>query len=296
MPYDFFALAAAVCWAFGGVLSAEPSRYLGAFAFTRWRMLMVAAMLWATTLALSGFQAMSLTHFETMALSGLIGIFVGDTALFSAMNRLGPRRSGILFSTNALFSVLLGFAAFGERMAVQAVIGAGLTISGVMIAIMFGQRKTEDHAWESNHGHPGIGIALGLLAALCQAIGTLVAKPAMADGMDPIVASAIRVSVAGGVHVGLLLLGIKVALPTCRPNARVLAQTAASGLISMALGMTFLLLALKLGDVGMVSILSSVTPILLLPLLWLYLRRPPARGAWFGAAITVAGTALILSR
>ena len=296
MPYDFFALAAAVCWAFGGVLSAEPSRYLGAFAFTRWRMLMVAAMLWATTLALSGFQTMSLTHFATMALSGFIGIFIGDTALFSAMNRLGPRRSGILFSTNALFSVLLGFAVFGERMAVQAVIGAGLTISGVMIAIMFGQHKTEDHAWESNHGHPGIGIALGLLAALCQAIGTLVAKPAMADGMDPIVASAIRVSVAGGVHVGLLLLGIKVALPTCRPNVRVLAQTAASGLISMALGMTFLLLALKLGDVGMVAILSSVTPILLLPLLWLYLRRPPARGAWFGAAITVVGTALILSR
>ena len=104
-------------------------------------------------------------------------------------------------------------------------------------------------------------------SALCQAIGTLVAKPAMADGMDPIAASAIRVSVAGGVHVGLLWLGIKVARPTCRPNVRVLAQTAASGLVSIALGMTFLLLALKLGDVGMVAILSSVTPILLLPLL-----------------------------
>ena len=143
MPYDLFALAAAVCWAFGGLLSAEPSRHLGAFAFTRWRMLMVAAMLWATTLALSCFQTVSLAHFATMALSGLIGIFVGDTALFSAMNRLGPRRSGILFSTNALFSVLLGFAVFGERMAVQAVIGAGLTIAGVMIAIMFGQHKCQ---------------------------------------------------------------------------------------------------------------------------------------------------------
>ena len=40
----------------------------------------------------------------------------------------------------------------------------------------------------------------------------------------------------------------------------------------------------------------EVTPILLLPLLWLRLRRVPAKGAWCGAAITVIGTALILSR
>jgi len=48
--------------------------------------------------------------------------------------------------------------------------------------------------------------------------------------------------------------------------------------------------------VGMVAILSSVTPILVLPLLWIFMRRPPARGAWLGAALTVTGTSLILSR
>ena len=296
MPYDFFALAAAACWACGSLLSVEPSRHLGAFAFTRWRMLLIALMLWATTLALSGVPAMSSSHFGAMALSGLIGIFVGDTALFSAMNRLGPRRAGILFATHAIFSALLGFAVFSERMSVQAMLGAGLTISGVMVAILFGHRKSENHAWETNQGHPGIGIALGLLAALCQAVGTLIAKPAMAEGMDPIVASAIRVSMACAAHYGLLWLGAKVALPTQRPTVPVLAQTALSGLVSVALGMTLLLLALRFGDVGMVAILSSVTPILVLPLLWLRLRRAPAHGAWFGAAITVAGTALILSR
>ena len=102
--------------------------------------------------------------------------------------------------------------------------------------------------------------------------------------LDPIVASAIRVSIACGAHFCLLWLGASVARPTRRPSLPVLAQTALSGLVSVALGMTLLLLALKRGDVGMVSILSSVTPILLLPLLWLRLHRPPAYGAWFGAA------------
>ena len=91
-------------------------------------------------------------------------------------------------------------------------------------------------------------------------------------------------------------LGAKAARPAQPATVSVLVQTTLSGLVSVALGMTLLLLALKRGDVGMVAILSSVTPILLLPLLWLRLRRVPAKGAWCGAAITVIGTALILSR
>jgi uncharacterized membrane protein len=53
---------------------------------------------------------------------------------------------------------------------------------------------------------------------------------------------------------------------------------------------------LKKGDVGMVAILSSVSPVLVLPLLWLRLGRAPALGAWLGAALTVVGTVLILLR
>ncbi|HSO44264.1 MAG TPA: EamA family transporter, partial [Rhodoferax sp.] len=44
--YDLFALGAAACWALGSVMSVTPSRHLGAIAFTRWRMAMVAVMLW----------------------------------------------------------------------------------------------------------------------------------------------------------------------------------------------------------------------------------------------------------
>jgi uncharacterized membrane protein len=64
----------------------------------------------------------------------------------------------------------------------------------------------------------------------------------------------------------------------------------------MGVGMSLVLLALKKGDVSTVAILSSVSPVLVLPLLWLYLRRPPAPGAWLGAGMTVMGTSLILLR
>ena len=121
--YDLFALGAAACWAVGSVTSVTPSRHLGAFAFTRWRMLMVAFMLWTVVAASGSWRTFSSHAWAVMALSGLVGIFVGDTALFAAMNRLGPRRAGVLFATHAVFSALLGFVLLGERMSVQAQIG-----------------------------------------------------------------------------------------------------------------------------------------------------------------------------
>ena len=100
--------------------------------------------------------------------------------------------------------------------------------------------------------------------------------------------------------VALLILILAAPLPSARaqqaPTLRVLAQTALNGFIAMGVGMTLVLLALKDGDVGMVAILSSVSPVLLLPLLWLRLGRAPAIAAWLGATLTVLGTALILSR
>ena len=62
----------------------------------------------------------------------------------------------------------------------------------------------------------------------------------------------------------------------------------------MVIGMTLILQALKTGDAGLIGMLSSVSPVLVVPLLWLVYKRRPAVGAWIGASLTVAGTVLIL--
>jgi drug/metabolite transporter (DMT)-like permease len=295
-PYDLLALGAAACWAVGSVMSVTPSRHLGAFAFTRWRMAMVAVMLWTVVAVQGSWHSFDGHAWGIMAISGLIGIFIGDTALFSAINRLGPRRAGVLFATHAAFSAALGFVLLDERMSLQALLGGVLTLAGVMLAILLGRHKDETHAWEADHGRVGLGVALALLAALCQAVGSLIAKPVMVQQVDPIMASAVRVTVATAAHAVLLLVGFQAARASQAPTLRVLAQTGLNGFIAMGIGMTLVLLALEKGDVGMVAILSSVSPILVLPLLWLQLKRAPAPGAWLGAVLTVVGTALILWR
>ncbi|MES2205936.1 MAG: DMT family transporter [Pseudomonadota bacterium] len=296
MPYDFLALGAAACWACSSLSSVTPARHLGAFAFTRWRMIIVAFVLWAVVLLTSGWQTLPLGVFKNMALSGLIGIFIGDTALFSSMNRLGPRRSGVLFATHAIFSVLLGFYIFHDSLNNQAMIGITLTITGVMIAIMMGRNKEKAHVWETNNGSIALGIGLGLLSACCQAISTLFAKPVMQANVDPITAAAIRVTIAALAHSCLYLTGFPAAKALQPITKKMFAQTALNGILGMGVGMTLLLLALRHGNLGIVSVLSAVTPVLVLPLLWFYLKQAPAPGAWLGAGLTTLGTALILLR
>lgn len=295
-PFDLLALGAAVCWAFTSVLSATPARHLGALAFTRWRMLLVMGLLWPVVLVQGTWQGIGWAQCGVMALSGFIGIFVGDTALFAAMNRLGPRRTSVLFATHAFFSALLGFLFLDERMGVQAMLGGLLVMAGVMTATLLGSHKGDAHEWESNRGSWGLGVCLGLLAAVCQAVSSLIAKPVMVSGVDPIAATALRVTVTCVAQLVLLWSGYPAAKTQQPANLRLLLQVGFIGFLGMGVGMSLILLALKHGDVGMVAILSSVSPVLVLPLLWWRLGRAPAPGAWLGAGMTVLGTALVLLR
>ncbi|WP_138512114.1 DMT family transporter [Rhodoferax bucti] len=296
LSYDWLALGAAACWALTGLISAPQARHLGAFAFTRWRMGLVFVMLAPVVLINGAWHSISVAQAGVLMVSGLIGIFVGDTALFASMNRLGPRRTGVLFATHALFSALLGFWVLDERMGAQALVGGTLVVGGVMTAIALGSRKDESHALEQVRGHVPFGVAMGLLAALCQAAGSLIAKPVMASGVDPVAGTVIRVGVTCAAHLVLLWAGAGVARTQGALSVPVLGKVALSGMIGMGLGMSLILLALQHGNVGLVGILSSVSPVLVLPLLWWRLGRAPAQGAWWGAGLTVVGTMLVLIR
>jgi drug/metabolite transporter (DMT)-like permease len=119
-------------------------------------------------------------------------------------------------------------------------------------------------------------------------------QPLMVAGVDAVSASAVRTSASFLAHLALLWAGAKVARLQSPLTPRTLFNTAVSAVVAMALGMTLVSQALKTGQANLVGIFSSLTPILLLPLLWVVYRRHPAWGAWGGAVMAVAGAALIL--
>jgi drug/metabolite transporter (DMT)-like permease len=291
---EAMALMAAGCWAVSSLFSAAPAQRLGAIAFSRWRMLFASLILWSMALASGGWSGLDLSAIGLLALSGVVGIFIGDTALFACMNRLGPRRSGVLFATHAIFSAVLAWLFLSETIQGWALVGSALLVSGVMMAVLWGKRSDEAHQWEATRGALLTGVLLGLVAALCQSVATLMLKPLMSTGVDAVSASATRMSMALLAHIVLLASGWGPARARASVRWRDAVLTCASAAVAMALGMTLILRAMHSGQAGLVAILSSVTPVLLLPLLWLVYRRRPAAGAWAGALLAVSGTALIL--
>jgi drug/metabolite transporter (DMT)-like permease len=294
MRPEVLALLAAVCWAVGSIFSAQAASQMGAFSFTRWRLFFAMLLLWAISLYSGHWRSLDAAAVGLLVASSLIGIFVGDTALFACMNRLGPRRAGVLFATHALFSVALAWIFLGETLWGATLLGSALLIGGVMVAIAWGRRSDETHDWEQTRGALRVGLVLGLLAALGQALATLMLKPLMSTGLDAISASAVRTSASFAAHALLWAFGLRIAQLHQPLSWRVLWNTFASAAIAMALGMTLILAALREGQANLVGVFSSVTPVVLLPLLWLVYRRRPAWAAWLGAAMAVAGTAMIL--
>ncbi|EJN6827062.1 hypothetical protein ATY37_03235 [Vibrio cidicii] len=294
MGFEWLALAAALLWAVASLLSVTPAQHLGSFAYSRWRMGCTAVILSSMAWFTGGWSSVGQEHLVPMMLSGLIGIFIGDTALFACLNRMGPRQAGLLFSCHAVFSTILGYFLFSETLSTMEFIGSSLVFSGVVLAIFFGRRGSRQHSLETIKGSVWIGVGLGLTAALCQALGGIIAKPVMQTAIDPVAASAIRMISAFIAHSALRLSGAKIARPTQNMTWQIFYITAINGFLAMAVGMTLILYALREGNVGMVALLSSTTPIMLLPILWIYTKQRPNRYAWLGAIIAVTGTGILV--
>ncbi len=276
------------------MIAITPVRQAGSFPFNYARMLLVFAMLLFALAVLRGWPSLTTEQWLRLCASGLIGILVGDTILYTSLGRLGPRRNSIIFATNAPMTAMLGYFWLGEALGWRAIVGVALVTAGVALAIAFGGRRDDAHHWESVRGDVRVGVLIGLTAALCHSIGTLIAKPVMAAGVDPVGASAVRVGVSA---LGLTILAARRGrsiFSAFTPGT--LALTALSGFVGVAVGMTLLLYGMGHGNTGVIATLSATTPVMVLPLLWIRTRQRPAAGAWVGALIASAGVAMIFNR
>lgn len=294
MPiHELAALGAAICWAMTGLLSAGPVAALGPFGFNLVRQAFVTVLLAAIVLATGRWRGLDPAWLGPLVWSGLVGIFMGDSVLFFALRRLGPRRTGALFAMNAPIAAVLGWAVLGETLSVQGAAGVALCSAGVAVCVL---GRGGAHRFDAVRGRVWTGVGLGLLAALGQAGGSLIARPAMEAGMDPMVGSLVRVAVAVvclAVLMATRLPPTRIAGPLTVPVA---GQIALSGVLAMVIGMTLLLYALQGGKVGIVSTLSALSPVMILPILWVVTGERPGAASWAGALIAVAGMALIFLR
>ena len=292
--HEMAALGTATCWAVTGLISADAVRALGAFHFNLFRQGFVTVMLALIVVATGGWITPDLQTVAVLAASGITGLLIGDTLLYAAVGQMGPRRAGAVFALNAPMAAVLGWLVLGEALPWQAVFGICLTAGGVALAIL-GRPRADAHRLETVQGVLLTGLLFGLGAAFGQAAGTLMARPVMAAGMDPYLASLFRLGASG------LVMGVLAATSLAPPRPAVisramLALTAAVATLGLLVGMTLFLYALKGSQTGIIATLSATSPVIILPLLWLRTGQKPTALSFVGAALAVGGLGLIFLR
>lgn len=292
--HELAALGTATCWATTGLISADAVRALGAFHFNLVRQVFVSGLLAVIVLAAGLWAGMDPTTVGILCVSGVIGILVGDTFNFAAVGRIGPRRAGAIFALNAPMAAVMGYMFLGEALPLQAVLGIGITVAGVALAIL-GRPRANAHRLEALQGTILVGVLFGLAAGLGQAAGSLIARPVMTAGLNPYVASLIRVGASG------LAMGVLAAMPFAPPAPRKITRhalmlTAATAIIGLLVGMTLFLYALQGSQTGIIATLSATSPVIILPLLWWRTGQRPSLLSFCGAALAVVGLGLIFAR
>ena len=291
--FYLLAILAALCWALASLISVDITRSIGGLVFNRLRLFFVSIMLIIYTTIIGTWDTVTFEFLNIIILSGIIGIFLGDTLLFMALQKIGPRRNNILFSLAAPFTVFLNIFILGIKMSIINLLGCFIVFMGVIIAITYGSNKQSLHRWEKIQGSLITGIIFGIVAALCQAIGLIMMKPILDSGVDPIASAAIRTTIS------CILLSFTFFLKSDNFVSKktidfdIIQKSIISGFLGMALGMSLLLVALQKADAGIVATLSSTSPIMILFLIWILTKKMPSIGAWVGTTLAIIGTGLI---
>ena len=291
--YYFIATLAALCWAIASLISADITRKIGGLAFNRLRLFFVSIMLISFTFYLDTWNTISQEFLVTILLSGIIGIFLGDTLLFIALQKIGPRRNNILFSLAAPFTVILNIFFLNEIMSLMNLLGCIIVFFGVVVAIAYGNSKDQNHRWEIVEGNLFLGVIFGISAALCQAIGLIMMKPILTLGADPIASASLRTLISCIFLSFTFFINYEIFNAKTSLSLKIIGQSILSGFLGMALGMSLLLIALKYADAGIVATLSSTSPIMILFLIWLLTKKIPTIGAWIGTFLAIIGSGLI---
>jgi len=285
------AICAAAIWSTVALSATRIVRYFGSYNYNLLRLLGIIVIFFPYVYINWEILYFNQSIFSAIVLSSIIGIIIGDTFLFVCLKRLGPRRQALLFSMQIPFTIILAEVFLQTLPSLTELIGCALIFSGILIAIQF-NRTIPDDDLENIQGNKYTGLFAGIGLALCQSIGIILMKPAL-QTTDPIIVSYLRVIVAAVIMFGSLFFIKNNQLWDKMKNIKITLFSIFLGFMGMGVGMTMLIYALKYGNPGVISTLSSTMPIMIIPILWIVTKNYAGHLAVVGATLTCIGASII---
>jgi len=234
-----------------------------------------------------------------MGTSGIIGLGIGDFALFSAFVIIGPKRSLLLMALAPVCSVIGGFFILGEVLGFWSFIGITITLSGIIIVIQERKEGLNDYAIIKEKKK--WGIILGVVGAVGQGVGLVISKYGMvkvADDpsvpLDLLSATLIRM-IVGAIFVWICVV-VAGKLPEIKrslSDKRAIKLTSGGAFLGPFLGVWFSMIAVTHTQAGVAMTLMSLMPVMIIPVVWVLYKEKTSRRGIIGAIVAVFGVTIL---
>ncbi len=296
MPFvgELSALLTAFLWSGTSMVFTEATTRVGSIQVNISRMILALIFLVITVWLLGLDYTISTSQILNLTWSGIIGLVVGDSFLFRAFKDIGARLSMLIMSLVPAMSAIMGLLFLGETLTTLGVTGMLITMTGIALVVL--ERQP---AATAKYNMTGKGLIFALLGAFGQATGLIFAKFALNEApLHGMVATTFRIAAALVLFLpaALLFRWYKNPIRVYASDKKALAFTTAGAILGPYLGITFSLVAIAHTKVAIATTIMALPPIIMLPLVWVVYRERLTPRAVIGAALAVAGVALLFLR
>ena len=280
------ALTSALLWAVAAVLFGQIGREMTAKAMNLAKGL-VALLCLVIFIFPEPFAELRQEMFWMLALSGFLGICIGDTLYLLSIQRLGARLTLLIGTLIPVVTAVAAVFLFQEFMGMSAYLSLILTVIGVSYVLWSKAEKTQkDIVW-------GSGLLVAGLFVLTESSGILLTKWAVFE-VNSLEATFIR-QVAGVVGLtvwGLLARELVSDFKPLKNNPALFKKLIITSFIGAFVGTWLSVLALKLTHASVAVALNSTSPIFILLISVLFLSEKLPRSSIIGAIVAVSGVVL----
>jgi drug/metabolite transporter (DMT)-like permease len=289
---EIYSLFTAIFWTITAICFEIAGKKIGSLSVNYIRLIMGFILISLFTIFSRGMMLpvdASLKAWIYLSISGLIGFVIGDLFLFQAYLEIGARTSMLIMALAPPITALLGFITMREVISLSDFLGMFVTILGIAVVVLV--KNPEGNNFKFSRSIKGIVYAL--IGALGQALGLIFSKIGMGD-YDPFAATQIRI-IAGIVGFTVVILFMKKwdKLKEDAKNLDAAKYLFFGSLFGPFLGVSFSLLAIQYTTTGVSSTITSIIPVLIIPLSIFVLKEKVSPKEILGAVISVIGVTIL---
>jgi len=289
---EIASLTTALCWTITSVAFESAGKRVGSISVNLIRLVMALLLISIFNLFTRGMMLpldASSPAWFWLSISGIIGFVLGDLFLFQAFVIIGSRLSMLIMSAVPPITAITGFIMLGETITLLDLAGMMITMGGIALVIL--TKNPEDKM--VRFSYPVRGLIYAFIGALGQAFGLVFSKFGMGS-YNPFAATQIRI-IAGIIGFALVITILRswnnvfLALK----NHKAIQSILVGSFFGPFIGVSLSLLAVQHAPTGIVSTITSITPILIIPVAIIIFKEKVLPMEIIGAIITLGGISLL---